>query len=688
MLARTWRRAGLCHYGLARLRVLSLCCLLRFQLRVRSSNSCLASLPGRLLHVFPGRQVLQKPGSAACAESNKDWCIRCGGEWQPLALCPLVVRVIRDMVQEKTDVNSDQGFCVHSGFVRNTSGYFDARLNRLLHCLWQAYCARKRRPSCLDYVHTDVNLPPLARALHAEGCTQELPPAGRRASPLPLCVRCSRLTGEARELLQEILARHARASVRERLAWEAEDAFVPSASTHLPEDFVLPEPALLGMRDHVRLLLCVSASQNWCSFGAQDLKKLGHQQIRRVLRAKSLPFGGFVELGFRLPRALPPAASARADSAIEETLDSAVSQRCAGGASNQKRRHSPVEGTRELPSPLRSARRTGGQPTPPRLPSNSCEWFKPAKRLLLLRRDHLALHLQLTRQTSPLVAHRRGTVGLLLSLPPTRSVALRFVRLCFFIKDAVFLLVLCSGIFLRQRVTLSSLVTSSVCRWIVSATKTVPFCHSSSSGAGHLSALARSLSHSSCSARHPFSSGSLVLRISLAPRFLGDDFLCSAASLYPFGFSPRMPSCLRTDGLSVGHMCSTSRSVCFSLDLELHGADPRWWVLACSAPCFSRAWPFLPGVFCFLRDGLDLSPSERLARLVRQQQARCPSPPGTGGGPRLAPLGCRSPWVTNCSFLSRLQYVHDRLGVVKLLPELVYGDAGTHATSLKGLQVP
>ncbi|KAL8454834.1 hypothetical protein Emed_000013 [Eimeria media] len=31
------------------------------------------------LHIVPGSRVVQKPGSPACAWSNKDWCIGCGG---------------------------------------------------------------------------------------------------------------------------------------------------------------------------------------------------------------------------------------------------------------------------------------------------------------------------------------------------------------------------------------------------------------------------------------------------------------------------------------------------------------------------------------------------------------------------------------------------------------------------------
>ncbi|KAL8433326.1 hypothetical protein Efla_001880 [Eimeria flavescens] len=46
----------------------------------------------------------------------------------------------------------------------------------------------------------NVGVPPLARALQAEGCTRDVLPPGRRAAPLPLCVRCSRPTGESREL--------------------------------------------------------------------------------------------------------------------------------------------------------------------------------------------------------------------------------------------------------------------------------------------------------------------------------------------------------------------------------------------------------------------------------------------------------------------------------------------------------
>ncbi|KAL8441953.1 hypothetical protein Emed_007443 [Eimeria media] len=262
------------------------------------------------VHIAPGARVVQKPGSPACAWSNRDWCIGCGSDWHPLALCPLVVRVVRDMIEKGMEVNFDNGFCMRCGYIGHTSGYCRANLDRTMNRLWQAYCARERRWSCLDVVYPGIELPPLSKALRDEGCSRDLPLPGRRAAPLPLCVRCSRPTGEARELLQEVLERQ-KGEERKRVEREqlrGDDEFPLSQSstlTRLPDGLRLPEPAVLAATDPVRLMSCVSTWQNWCAFGSQELSTLGHQLVWQVRRMKSLPFGGFPDLGYQLPRALP-----------------------------------------------------------------------------------------------------------------------------------------------------------------------------------------------------------------------------------------------------------------------------------------------------------------------------------------------------------------------------------------------
>ncbi|KAL8441841.1 hypothetical protein Emag_006867 [Eimeria magna] len=316
------------------------------------------------VHIAPGARVVQKPGSPACAWSNRDWCIGCGGEWHTSGLCPLVVRVVRDMVEKGMEVNFDDGLCVKCGYIGHTFGYCHARLDRTMYRLWQAYCARKRRWSCLDLVYSDVELPPLSKTLQEEGCTRELSFPEQRSVPLPLCVRCSRPAGEARELLQEVLERQREEKRKhlERERLQGDDDFPlsrSSALTRLPEDLRLPEPAALAAKDPVRLLSCVSAWQNWCAYGSQEVAQLAHQLVWQVRRTKSLPFGGFPDLGFRIPRALPLLAPAGAD---EEAWRSEGSH-----ASSNKRRTPASAGERRDPP----SRKTGAPPPSGRRPSAS-----------------------------------------------------------------------------------------------------------------------------------------------------------------------------------------------------------------------------------------------------------------------------------------------------------------------------
>ncbi|KAL8451750.1 hypothetical protein Emed_001912 [Eimeria media] len=287
------------------------------------------------LHIAPRARVIQKPGSPACAWLNKDWCIGCGGEWHPLGLCPLVIRVVREMVEKGMEVNFDDGFCVKCGYIGHNSDYCQARLDRTMQRLWQAYCARKRRWSCLDVVYFDIQLPPLAKALQSEGCTRDLPPPGQPSKPLPLCVRCSRPTGETRELLQEVLERQ-RGEERKRLERERlqGDGNLPlsrfSELTRLPEELSHLEHAALAAQDPMYLLSWISASQNWWAYMSQELAQLEHQLARQVRRTESLSFGGFP-----IPPALPLLVPAGAD---EEAWRSEVSR-----PSSNKRRSPPEE---------------------------------------------------------------------------------------------------------------------------------------------------------------------------------------------------------------------------------------------------------------------------------------------------------------------------------------------------------
>ncbi|KAL8435194.1 hypothetical protein Efla_006074 [Eimeria flavescens] len=133
-----------------------------------------------------------------CAWSHRDWCIGCAVEWKPLARCPLAVRLVREMVQDRLEVNFGKGICVR--------------------------CS----------IYSKPRLRPLVRALMDDGCSRELPPAAHCSVPLRLCVRCSRPTGEARELSQEVLDRK-KGEELARLACGS-----PQASTELQSSAATP----------------------------------------------------------------------------------------------------------------------------------------------------------------------------------------------------------------------------------------------------------------------------------------------------------------------------------------------------------------------------------------------------------------------------------------------------------------
>ena len=263
------------------------------------------------LRILPGQNVVQKVGSPACAWSNRDWCISCGSTWHPLALCPLIVRLVRHMLDEGKEVSFDKGLCMRCGYLGHTAGYCRTSLDRSYLRLWHAYQARVRRWSCLEFVFPDVPVGPLAPRLLEEKCYRDMPPnpMSKNAPPLPLCVRCSRPTGEARALLEEVLERQRHVDLSHREDDQAKPPECPAETvgvteTGLPDDLVLPEPATLAVRDPVRTLSCVSAWQNWFGYGAQQLSQLGHTLTWRVQRMPSIPFGGFVEYGMRLPSRL------------------------------------------------------------------------------------------------------------------------------------------------------------------------------------------------------------------------------------------------------------------------------------------------------------------------------------------------------------------------------------------------
>lgn len=267
------------------------------------------------LHVAPGRKVVQNTGSPACTWSNKAWCIGWGWgcAWHPLALCPLVVRLVRQMVDSNQEVCFDRGFCVRCGSLGHTSGYCEAQLDWAYSKLWQAYTERRRRWSCLEYMFPDVQLGPLAPELVAQGCTKGMP-----VPPRP-----RRVEGESDS-----------PAPRKRRGAEAADSVqslaLPTGPTHSPLRLVIPEPAVVAMSDPVRLMSCVSAWQNLCGYATQELALLGHRLKWSVQPQGSLPFGGFRVYGIRLPAALlnagPPAPAAAAPSAAHRQASSAESR--------------------------------------------------------------------------------------------------------------------------------------------------------------------------------------------------------------------------------------------------------------------------------------------------------------------------------------------------------------------------
>ena len=240
------------------------------------------------LHIVPGRKIMQPAGEPAAAWENRCWCLACGCNWHPLAECPLVVRLVRRMIDEGWEVSFEKGFCLRCGYLGHSAENCRARLDPFFRRLWKGYKAGHRRWSCLEFVFPDVPLEPLAADLRAQGYTRELQDIPRHPMSQDqqqnFCLSSRRCSASCCENTPR---------------FSSSRPPQPSAAlpTILGEQLAIPEPAAHAASNPLRLMLCVTAWMNVCSFGAQELSLLGHRLEWRVSRQASLPFGGFHELG-------------------------------------------------------------------------------------------------------------------------------------------------------------------------------------------------------------------------------------------------------------------------------------------------------------------------------------------------------------------------------------------------------